>query len=115
MSVNFTLTSKTRVDTFKDVLSIGDVVKYSIDCTPWVEDNETITAATWTSLSGSVGISDEANVAGVVSANIAATQAGTSQVSILLETASGLAKKIWLNLRVKDQDVVGDDYGLNDR
>lgn len=114
MSVNFILTSETRVDSFKDVLSLGDVVKYSIDCTPWVEDNEAITGATWTCLSGSVGISNQAVSNGVVSATIAASQAGIAQIAILLATASGLAKKIWLNIRVKDQDVVGDDYGLND-
>lgn len=113
MSVNFTLTSKTRVDSFNDILSIGDVVNYEIDCTPWVEDNEVITAVTWTNEAGSVGISNQANVAGVVSANITASQAGKAQVSILLQTASGIAKKIWLGLRVKDRDVVGDDYGLN--
>ena len=114
MSVDFTLTSKTRVDSFKDTLSLNDVIKYQIDCTPWVDDNEAITAATWTCISGSVGISNQTNVAGVVSANISATQAGSAQVAILLQTASGITKKIWLGLRVKDQDVVGDDYGLND-
>lgn len=115
MSVSFTLTSKTRVDTFKDTLSIGDAESYQIDCTPWQEDNAVITAVTWSCLTGNVSITNQALNAGVISATIGAVQAGTSQVAILLQTASGLAKKIWLNLRVKDQDVVGDDYGLNDR
>lgn len=113
MSVNFTLTSKTRVDSFKDTLSIGDVVNYAIDCSPWVEDNAAITAVTWTVVGGSVGITNQALNGSMVSANIGATQAGTQSISILLQTASGLAKKIWLGLRVKDKEPIGDDYGFN--
>lgn len=113
MSVNFTLTSKTRVDQFKDTLSIGDVVNYAIDCSPWVEDNAAITTATWTVEGGSSSITNKVLSGSTVSANIGATQAGTQSISILLQTATGLAKKIWLGLRVKDKDPIGDDYGLN--
>lgn len=114
MSVNFTLTSKTRVDQFKDSLSIGDVVKYAIDTTPWQEDNDTVTSATWTNTGGSVAIASQLVSAGIVSAVLTPNQSGTQLIEILLQTASGLKKKIWLQLKVKDIQYSGDDYGLNE-
>jgi deoxyhypusine synthase len=114
MSVNFTLTSKTRVDQFRDSASLGDVISYSIDCTPWQEDNATITGVTFTALSGAaVSITSPLVASGVVSAILNFTQAGRSLVSILLTTASGLTKKIWLEINVKDVQLPADDYGLN--
>lgn len=112
MSVDFTLAAKTRVDKFTAILSIGDVVKFNIDVTAWQEDNDTVTSATWTNVFGTVGITGQQISSGVVSANLSATQSGTAQVSVLLATASGLTKKIWINMRIKDQDVSGDDYGF---
>jgi len=113
MATTFILPTKTRIDEFTDTVSEGDVTKYSFDCTPWQDDNETITAASWTCIAGAVSITNTLNTAGVVSANIGTNQAGTALITILLQTASGLTKKIWLYLRVKSRLTSGDDYGLN--
>ena len=113
MSVSFTLTSKTRVDSFKDTVSIGDAVTYEFDCTPWQEDNNTISSATWTVESGNASISGQSLVSGVASALITFSQAGKALISLLLTTATE-KKKIWLEIRCKDlQAPLGDDYGIS--
>jgi hypothetical protein len=115
MSVEFTLTSKTRVDQFIDTASIGDATLYKIDCTPWEEDNETITDAVWTPAKGvTVGVTNPTVLDGVLSATLAFTQAGRTLIAILFTTASGLTKKIWLEVNVKDVHLSSDDYGLYD-
>lgn len=114
MSTTFTLTSKTRVDTFKDTVSINDVVRYEFDLTPWQEDNDTVTSVTWTVHEGSVGVSGQALASGVASALLTFTQAGKCLIGILITTANE-KKKIWLSVRAKDlQSDMFDDYGLGD-
>ena len=112
MSVDFTLATKTKVDSFKDSASIGDVVKYNIDCTPWQDDNSIITSASWTNQgSGNAGIASQSLVAGVISALVSFTQAGGNLIKIVLTTATQ-TKTIWLDIDVKDlsRDCAGDDY-----
>lgn len=111
MSVAFTLAARSRVDTFKDRVSVQDVVEYLIDCTAWQEDNDTITSATWTAESGASGIANAAITAGVISALVTFNQSGKQLISILLNTAAGIKKKIWLEVYVKDQPLEADDYG----
>lgn len=112
MSTSFVLTSKTRFDTFNDTVSIDDAVEYEIDCTPWAEDNDEITSVDWNVEFGQVSISNEAVTDNVVSALLTFTQSGKLLVSILLNTASGQAKKIWLELNAKDRQRMSDDYGF---
>jgi len=112
MTVNFTLATKTKVDAFKDSASIGDVVKYEFDCTPWQDDNSVITSATWTNDgSGSAAISAQSLVAGVVSALVNFSQAGLTNIKITLTTATQ-TKTLWLQVRVVDRsrEYAGDDY-----
>jgi len=112
MSVEFVLATKTKVDAFKDTASIGDVVKYQIDCTPWQDDNSVITSATWTNNgSGSAAITNPQLVAGVISAYVNFSQAGLTNIKITLTTATQ-TKTIWLQVKVVDRsrEYVGDDY-----
>jgi len=111
MSTTFVLTSKTRFDTFEDNVSLGDVVKYDIDCSPWAEDNANITTATWSVEYGQASISSETITSNVVSAVVNYSQAGRMLISILIETSGGLAKKMWLASYVKDRQQPSDDYG----
>lgn len=113
MPTQFTLTTKTRVDTFRDVVSIGDAVTYQIDCTPWQEDNSAISSASWTVECGEAGISGQSLVSGVVSALITFSQSGKALISILLSTATQ-KKKIWLEVRAKDLNGSADDYGYGE-
>lgn len=111
MTTNFVVPSKTRVDTFTDNASIGDVVHYVFDFTPWQDDNAAITAIQWTCEAGGVGISNQLNVAGIVSADITFSQSGKSLISILV-TAGTYKKKVWLEVRAKDLQCDVDDYGI---
>lgn len=110
MTVSFVLATRTKVDSFKDSASIGDVVRYEIDCTPWQDDNSVITAAAWTNQgSGNADISGATLVAGVISALVGFTQSGIHRVKIVLTTATQ-TKTLWLEVKVKDLDQCGDDY-----
>lgn len=114
MSTSFVLTSKTRFDTFKDNVSLGDGVQYEIDCRPWQEDNAVITTVEWTVESGQASISNETNTGGILSALVSFPSSGKTLISILASTASGKAKKMWLEVRAKDKQIPSDDYGLSD-
>lgn len=103
MATTFSLTAKTRFDMYEDVASIGDAIRYQFDCTAWQEDNANITSATWTVEYGQAAISGQAVSSGVVSALVTFSQAGKSLISILLSTASGEKKKIWLLVLAKDK------------
>lgn len=111
MTIAFTLLAQTRQDVFAANASIGDATKYQIDCTPWQEDNGTITSAEWTVESGTASIASENLTSGITSAIITYTQAGKALTSILLTTAT-TKKKIWLAVSVKDMKLLADDYGI---
>lgn len=112
MSVSFTLTSKTRVDTFKSRASIQDVMQHAFDCAAWEGDNAAITSATWTVESGNASISNQAVASGLVTADITFAASGKVLISILLNTAGAAKKKLWLEVRVKDLQYETDDYGI---
>lgn len=111
MTTRFNILAKKPVDTFADVVSLGDVVKYELDATGWQEDNSTITSAVWTVESGSASISNDAVASGVASALVTFSQAGKVLLSVLLNTSSH-KKKIWLEINVKDRQLLADDYGF---
>lgn len=113
MTVNFTLATKTKVDSFKDTASINDVVKYEFDCTPWQDDNSTITSVAVTndgSISASAGSIVLLN--GVVTFFATLAQAGIVNLRIVLTTATQ-KKTLWLKINVIDRsiDAGGDGYG----
>lgn len=113
MTTSFTLATKTRVDAYRDNASIGDVVKYEFDCTPWQDDNSPITSVEWTNYgSGNVSISAPTLVAGVTTAYLTFSQSGWNKIKIVLTTATQ-KKTIWLKVHVMDRtrDSGGDDYG----
>ena len=116
MTVEFTLATKTKVDAFKGSASIGGTIKYQFDCTPWQDDNDTITAATWTN-DGSSGatISSQTLTSGVASALVSFSQAGITSLKITLTTATR-TKVIWLQIKVVDRSrgAPGDDYQYGD-
>lgn len=111
MSVRFVLTSKTKVDVFRDTASLNDVIKYEFDLTPWQDDNATVTSVTWTVESGEASIASAALASGVASALVTLNQAGKALISLLINTAS-VKKKIWLEIGVKDLEMPSDDYGF---
>lgn len=112
MSTDFTLTSKTRVDSFKDNVSIGDAITYAFDLTPWQEDNAAVTGVTWTLDRGEATIGTPALAAGIATALIAFTTHGCVLIALLITTATAV-KKVWLEILVRDeQNNLVNDYGL---
>ena len=115
MTVAFTLATRSNVDTFTTSASLGDVVKYEFDITPWQDDNTTVTAAAWSVQDGSADISAQTLLAGKVSALVNFTQSGWNKIRIALTTATQ-TKTMWLKVNVIDQansSEAGDDYGKN--
>jgi hypothetical protein len=113
MTVSFVLATRTKVDAFIDNASIGDVVNYQIDCTPWQDDNSVITSVEWENYgSSNAGIGTPTLVSGVTSCLITFNEAGWARIKIVLTTATQ-KKTIWLKTHVVDRtkENGGDDYG----
>lgn len=81
------------------------------DFSPWAEDNGTVSSVTWTTESGSAGISGEALSANVASAQITTSSQGGSMIRL---KAVGITDTKVINLRVyaKDPRQAADDYGF---
>lgn len=110
--MKFVIPARGKPDRVQDNVSLGDVVTYSFDFTPWEEDNNPITSATWTNEAGTVGISGQDVTDGILSAELTFNQSGKALVSILAVTAVQ-QKKVWLEVNVKDYDQYSNDYGMN--
>lgn len=112
MSTDFYVVAKAKPDRFQDNVSKGDAVTYSVDFTPWQEENSNITSVTWTSGSGQAAISGQVLTSGVATALITFSQAGKNLISVLATTATQ-KKKVWLEIYAEDVDSEPDDYGAN--
>ena len=112
MAKTFYVPAGAKPDRYVDSVSIGDVVTYRFDITPWQEDNSTVTTVTWTNEAGQASISDEALTSGVATANVTFNESGRNIISLQINTATQ-KKKIWLNVYAKDHDRYIDDYGHN--
>jgi len=113
MATDFCLPAKQHIDTFKDSVSVDDIVTYRFDCSVWEEDNSTITGATLTNEAGDVVLGTPSIASGVVTFTVTYSNAGKTLIAILLTTASQ-RKKLWLEVSVKDLNGYCDDYGIND-
>lgn len=112
MTVNFNLTSATRLDSFTASAAIGDVTRFALAVGAWEEDNDTVTSVDATSEYGNTGISDVEYADGEVSVTLTFSQSGRTLIQLVLNTAAGLKKTIWINILVRDKEYRGDDYGL---
>lgn len=100
------------LDGFKDTLTKGDKRKYSFDFSPWAEDNNTISAVTWTVESGSATISAEALSSNVATALITVADTGRSIIKIAADTGTE-QYIVWLNVFVRDPSYeYVNDYGF---
>ena len=111
MSTDFVVTAKSNPERFQHNVSIDDAVTFSIDFSPWAEDNSEIDSVTWVSETGQIGISNQALNNGIATALLTFSQSGRSMVSVLATTANE-KKKVWLDLRAKDLKWHYDDYGI---
>lgn len=97
--MKYTIVSDGKPDTFESRVSKGDVVKYELDFTPWLEGKGTIASTEWTIHSGSVAISDTDQTA-----YLTFNYEGSNLVSCKVTTSTGEAKKVWLVIKVIDRD-----------
>lgn len=82
------------------------------DFSPWVDDNATVTAVTWTVQYGQASVSSEALASNVASALITTSEAGASLIR-LKATGGNNIYTAYLYVFCKDpQAIVQDDYGL---
>lgn len=97
---------------FKDNLSIGSARTYTIDLSPWAEENNNITSANWTVTNGAASVTNKTLSSNVVTALITFSNAETNLIKIELNT--GTQKKIvWLTVRVYDpQSNYTSDYNF---
>lgn len=107
----YVVTAQAKPDHYYDNVSKGDVTAYTVDFTPWQEDNHTITSVTWTLEAGNGAISGAALVSGVASALFTTSDTGRSLISITANSATE-KKRIWLEVLAKDVGIYTDDYGL---
>ena len=110
MTVSFTLASRNKVSTFSDNAHKGDVTNYTLDCSPWAEDNGAMVTAVWTVETGGASISNQTLVSGIAAARVTFNERGYVQLSLLASTATA-SKKVYLNILVDDETLRGDDYG----
>lgn len=112
MAKTFHITAGAKPDQYTDIVSIGDVVSYRFDATPWAEDNNDISSVVWTVESGQVSITGQQLASGVASANVTFSQQGSNLISLQINTIAQ-KKKVWLQVYAKDVDRYVDDYQIN--
>lgn len=102
MPTAYVVTSKDNPRQQYDTVTMTDTVEYSVDFTPWQDDNDPITAVTWKIESGQAGLGATTLNAGVSTALISFPQAGRCLISAIATTATR-SKKFWLNIMSRDE------------
>jgi len=111
MATEFYITAENNPQKLSDV-SFKDAVKsYSLDFSPWAEDNNTVTAVTWTVKSGQASVSGQALASNVATAQVTFSQEGGSLIQIKAETGTE-TYILYLDILAKDPDLSTDDYGV---
>lgn len=108
----FIVTTNRNREIDKVLIMDGQTETVKFNAAPWEGDNGTVTAVTWTLVSGNATISNQALASSVASARIAGTSAGKSLIKIKLTTATNIGIT-YLEVYVRDPQVVvgeGLDY-----
>ena len=103
--MKYVVTDTGLPDYFEDRVSVGDVVNYELDFSPWLEGKGTISSTVWTVESGNASVNDTDQ-----SALITFSNCGKSMISCLVTTSTGEAKKVWLKTRAEDHKSSPSDY-----
>ena len=112
MATSFVVTASRNPQIFKDVGFKDGAIKYSIDFTPWQDDNATVTGVTWTVISGSATVSGEALTSGVATALVTFGSEGGTLIQIKATTASSGIYVLYLEVLAKDPNSATDDNGF---
>jgi|TARA_Y100000296_G_scaffold38168_1_gene44186 pantothenate kinase len=109
----FYLLDETRQQVRRILQFKGDVKAISVDCSPWADDNGTVTTATWSVESGSVSIGTEALASNVASAILTTSESGSSSVKLVI-TDGTHSEAVYFKVKCKDPQVATavPDYNL---
>ena len=111
---DFYLGSKTRQQIRQVLQFKGDAKALSVDCSPWKDDNGTVSTATWSVESGSASISSEALTSNVASCLLTTSSPGTSMIKLVV-TDGTHSEAIYIKCKCKDPQTAFDvatDYGF---
>ena len=92
--MKYTVTYDGDPDIFESRATVGDIVKYEINFTPWLEGKGSISSTVWSVVCGDVSIDDTDQ-----EALITFNSASRSVVSCVVTTSTGEKKKIWLIIK----------------
>lgn len=108
---DFVVTSNRRQVIWTLNMLKGETKTITIDFAPWEEDEGSVTSAVVAVKAGDVSIGNEALASSVKTMTITAADVGFSMITITA-TAGNNVKLLYLRVRVRDPDVVDNDYGL---
>ena len=107
----FVVTALDNPDRFTARESVGGADTYSVDFSPWAEDNSALTGATWTVESGTATVTGQALASNVASALVSFPQAGSVLLKLTPAT-SGAVPLTWVQIAVRDpQAAAVKDHG----
>jgi len=109
MAKNYVITARYNPQKFKDSQYKDGVETYSFDLSPWAEDNNTVTTATWTVKAGQATVSGQALASNVASAQVTFGSEGGNLIQIKCATGTE-TYVIWLDVLAKDPEMPTDDY-----
>lgn len=112
MAKSFVITAKNNLEFFNSIEFIDGAETYSIDFSPWVDDNNTISTITWTLKSGQVTISSKSLNDNVASALLTFSQSGGNLIQIKADSGTEIYIA-YLSVFAKDlSNTFTDDYGM---
>lgn len=111
MAYAFIITANRNRDIEQVLTFEGAVEKVTVDYSPWVEDNATVTAVTVTVESGDASVGGASLASNVWTGYITTTNQGASLIK-LKATAGSITHVTHLEVRAKDPEYPSQDYGL---
>lgn len=105
------ITAENNTGIFHDVQYKDGAQTYTIDFSPWAEENGSVTTATWTLKAGDAAISGESLTSSVATALVTFSNSGRNLIQI--KGANGTETFIaHIDILVKDPQLNADDYGF---
>lgn len=101
LNSNIVIPAFPKQQIYKDRLIEGDIQDYSIDFSPWSEENNNINSVTWDVVSGNASLSNEALSSNIATAVINVSQQGRNLIQVKAVGTTS-TKVIWLDIFVED-------------
>jgi hypothetical protein len=111
MAKSFTIRANDNPRVFRAVQPEDGADTFSFDFSPWAEDNNAVSSATWSVESGQASVSGESLASNVASALITTSESGKSLIKLTADTGTEIYV-VWLSLKAYEPELQSDDYGL---